>query len=206
MRTREKIKVTAVEQFNEHGATNISTIRLSNHMGISPGNYYYYFSSKEDLIRVIWEEDMLPHSNGFFFDREYAATAKGMLNFMEAGVNHIYKYRFFYTELYILQKNDPELMELYKKHLSGLSKQAVKIFQPWEDAGMLKFPESQEEKERLMENMWVVAMGWVGFTEVYNTKMSAKKVKEKVTQQIYSLFSPTFTPVGRRDFEALLYK
>lgn len=204
MRTREKIKVTAIEQFNEFGATNISTIRLSNHMGISPGNYYYYFSSKEHLIRVIWEEDMLPHSNGFFFEREYAPTVKGMMNFMEAGVNHIYKYRFFYTELFILQKNDPKLLEVYRTHLAEISKQAVKIFQPWEDAGLLKFPDSVEEKERLMENMWVVAMGWVGFTESYNEKMSAKKVKEKVVFQLYSLFSSSLTADGKKGFEALL--
>lgn len=204
MRTREKIKVTAIEKFNEFGATNISTIKLSNFMEISPGNYYYYFSSKEDLIRVIWEEDMYPHSNSVFFDREYAPTAKGIMNFVEACVNHIHKYRFFYAELYILQKNDPKLLEIYKAHLEELSTQAVKIFHGWEKAGLLRSPDSQDEKQRLMENLWAVAMGWIGFTELYNPKMSAKKIKEKVIIQMYSLFSSSLTPQGKNEVEAML--
>jgi AcrR family transcriptional regulator len=46
MKTREKIKNTAIEMFNEQGASNVSTVVLSKKMDISPGNLYYYFENK----------------------------------------------------------------------------------------------------------------------------------------------------------------
>lgn len=55
-----------------------------------------------------------------------------------------------------------------------------------------------------MENLWAVAMGWIGFTELYNPKMSAKKIKEKVIIQMYSLFSSSLTPQGKNEVEAML--
>ena len=50
----------------------------------------------------------------------------------------------------------------------------------------------------------MIAMGWIGFTETYNEKMSAKKVKEKVIFQLYSFFSSSLTADGKKGFEALL--
>jgi hypothetical protein len=37
MKTRDRIKATAVALFNEKGATNVSTVQISEVLGISPG-------------------------------------------------------------------------------------------------------------------------------------------------------------------------
>lgn len=203
MRTREKIKVTAIELFNEFGATNISTIKLSNHMDISPGNYYYYFSSKEDLIKAIWEENIHSHSEKVFFEKKYAPTVNGILDFANASIDHIYKFRFFYTELYILQKNDPKLRDAYKNHLIRSAGQAAETFAPWEAAGILSIPKEEEEKERLLQNMWIIAMTSMGFLQNFNPKMSGKKIKSNVKQQLYSLLYSSFSPTGREELKKL---
>ena len=58
-KTREKILDTSLELFNEKKASNVSTVQISAAMKISPGNLYYYFANKEEIIRCIWEERML---------------------------------------------------------------------------------------------------------------------------------------------------
>ena len=53
MKTKDKIIATAINLFNHHGTKSISTNHIAKEMGISPGNLYYHFSSKNDIIRSI---------------------------------------------------------------------------------------------------------------------------------------------------------
>ena len=53
MKTRDKIITTAINLFNLHGTKAVSTNHISKEMGISPGNLYYHFSNKNDIIRSI---------------------------------------------------------------------------------------------------------------------------------------------------------
>lgn len=57
--TREKIKQTSIGLFNQYGASNISKMQIAKASNISTGNMYYYFKSKEEVIRSIWEELLL---------------------------------------------------------------------------------------------------------------------------------------------------
>ena len=50
-KTREKILDVSLQLFNEKKASNVSTVQISAAMKISPGNLYYYFANKEELIR-----------------------------------------------------------------------------------------------------------------------------------------------------------
>ena len=53
MKTKDKIIATAIKLFNLHGTKAISTNHIAKEMGISPGNLYYHFRSKNDIIRSI---------------------------------------------------------------------------------------------------------------------------------------------------------
>jgi AcrR family transcriptional regulator len=56
MKTRDKIIDTAIRLFNKRGTKAISTNRITAATGISPGNLYYHFRSKQDIIRAIFEQ------------------------------------------------------------------------------------------------------------------------------------------------------
>ena len=53
MDTKDKIIATAIDLLNIHGTKLISTNHIAKEMGISPGNLYYHFGSKNDIIRSI---------------------------------------------------------------------------------------------------------------------------------------------------------
>ena len=49
-RTRERILETSIKLFNEKKASNVSTVQISAAMQISPGNLYYYYANKDEVI------------------------------------------------------------------------------------------------------------------------------------------------------------
>src|SRR2546429_8931361 len=55
MKTKERIVETAIRLFNEQGTGAISTNHIAEALSMSPGNLYYHFRNKEEIIRAILE-------------------------------------------------------------------------------------------------------------------------------------------------------
>lgn len=54
MKTKDKIVYAALELFNEHGERTITTNHIAAHIEISPGNLYYHFRNKQEIVREIF--------------------------------------------------------------------------------------------------------------------------------------------------------
>jgi AcrR family transcriptional regulator len=56
LRTKDKILQASIELFNQQGERQVTTNHIAAHLGISPGNLYYHFRNKEDIVRHIFKE------------------------------------------------------------------------------------------------------------------------------------------------------
>lgn len=191
--TREKIMLTAIDLFNQEGVTNVSTVKLSNKLHISPGNLYYYFDNKEHLIRSIWEEMLAPKISELFYQEDLKTKEEGLMDFFLQLSHYTHSFRFFYLELPAVLNNDPELKGLYKERSIKLMKQMDQLIQGWSDNGIMKPNISPIAKNLLVQNSWTLSQTGVIYINMLNDRASSKEVYESIIQRLYALLRPYFS-------------
>src|SRR5262245_27869463 len=110
-RTKNRILETAIELFNDKGTKAVTTNHIAAALGMSPGNLYYHFRNKEEIIRAIFAQ---MHDVGVSEYQEInAEQGPGNAVSMEETFLMIqrfnWRYRFFKRELGALLQSDQEL-------------------------------------------------------------------------------------------------
>jgi AcrR family transcriptional regulator len=69
MKTAEKILLISLDLFNSQGERNISSVDIANELDISPGNLYYHYKGKDEIINALVDNyvtkmNAIPQSSG----------------------------------------------------------------------------------------------------------------------------------------------
>jgi AcrR family transcriptional regulator len=104
-RTAERILEVTLDLFNRFGEPNVSTTLISAEMGISPGNLYYHYPAKDELINTLFDryelalDEILRAADG-------VETVEDAWLFFHMLFELIWCYRFLYRDLNdLLSKN-----------------------------------------------------------------------------------------------------
>lgn len=99
LRTRERILDTSLELFNRFGAPGVTTHRIADEMEISPGNLYYHYRNKEDIVYALFLrfEQRIGACLGVSADR--SLTVEDMWLYLHLVFESIVTYRFLYRDL-----------------------------------------------------------------------------------------------------------
>ena len=98
-RTRERILETALAMFNRHGEPSVTTAHIADEMNISPGNLYYHFRNKDEIIGelyVAYESDVLPL---FGVPRTRAPDVEDLWLLLHLLFERMWNYRFLFRDL-----------------------------------------------------------------------------------------------------------
>ncbi len=104
MKTRDRILHTSLALFNEEGEANTTTIDIANEMDISPGNLYYHFKGKDQIIEELFSqyEHAIGHTLSAPIDRPLS-TDRGSTEdnwyYLYVVIEEMYQYRFLYHNL-----------------------------------------------------------------------------------------------------------
>jgi len=108
-RTRERILETGLALFNRDGAPQVTTANIADEMNISPGNLYYHFDNKEEIVFELYaryEEGVLP----LYADRAgRPLDVDDLWLWLHLLFEQMWRYRFLYRDLDQLTSQDPKL-------------------------------------------------------------------------------------------------
>jgi len=202
MKTRDKIIQASIELFNEQGERNVTTNHIAAHLGISPGNLYYHFRNKEDIILSIYEE----YARNLLLDTfpQVSPTTKPLdtiILYMDAVFQALMKFRFFYANLPVLLAKNPLLHEKYVEVQSTISQRLSEMLISLRDADIMKFDEA--ELSDIVSILRLINTFWLSFyqTQNYNAEINDSVFFEGVLK-ILVMLHPYITESAKADFAA----
>lgn len=192
MKTKEKILQTALEQFNENGSSKITTNHIAEKMGISPGNLYYHYRNKEEIVLTLWEnmisEIEVPFQEDPSFDQGHS-----FILFLYDFFGITYKYRFFWLEMAVLIGKDPVLKQRYTDRTRNLLKTYKQAVYDWHKSGFLKKSLAMEELDQLIENTFFLTQFWTLHTYIHEDKITRENL-QKGAGQVIKTIKPYLNP------------
>jgi len=203
-RTKEKILLTAIELFNKYTASAISTNHIAAEMNISPGNLYYYFKNKEEIIKEIFLR-LAEGADRIWYNPELGKTEESLIDYFKNLASHMYAFRFFYLELNVLLKNDPELRKTYMERADRIIQQMKLVFAEFIRHNIMKNFESERERIFLLRNIWTVGQMWMTYSNLKYDNITPEIVNDGVWQ-MYTVVERLITKKSKIKIEKILYK
>lgn len=209
MKTRDKILLASLELFNERGERNVTTNHIAAHLAISPGNLYYHFRNKSDIIYEIFLE--YEKLVDFYLDipDSRALTLEDLTFYLESVFDGLWSYRFFHRDLEYLLDSDPRLRRDYREFTNRCLGAIRQIFEKMAEAGIIEH-QPVELREAMSLNVWLVITNWMAFLKTAHAldddnSLALTELKQGI-YQVLTLEVPYLTPAYRERVMALREK
>ena len=180
MKTRECILEAALELFNENGVSEVTTHHVATKCGISPGNLYYHYRNKEEIIRALFDQALeFISEQEKAIDKASSATAHTIEQSLTLLSTLNWRYRFLKRDLPIILMNAPSLREkfhfIHQQQIANLNKDLNKAMA----YGLIKRL-SPRETMYLSKIFWLVALFWPTFLEVSGDGFTKDNLEEGI--------------------------
>lgn len=180
MSTREKILDTALTLFNKDGTAAVSTNHIAEASGISPGNLYYHFRNKEEIIRELFQRLSDAWDKDLSFPQDRQPTLDDLKTIIETNYRIIWQYRFAYRELAALLRQDTELranfLAVRQRGFDGFHE----LLHMFSDAGIIHLPDDPKAVNELQEICWLISEFWLTNLEVNGRSVNETEMQNGV--------------------------
>ncbi len=199
-KTPERIMAASLELFNELGEPNVTMAAIADELNISPGNLYYHFRDKEQIVNALFAEfkrEMEELTDNTF---EPPISVEDMWLFLHLLFEKIWIYRFLYRDLVDLLSRYRILATQFKQVLGLDARLIADLCQGLVEAGEMQASVTQIQS--LAVNMTVIATYWLSFAFVRNPrgKMDSEELSSGV-YQVGSLLTPFLCDEAREHVE-----
>ncbi|MBT2746853.1 MULTISPECIES: TetR/AcrR family transcriptional regulator [unclassified Lysobacter] len=199
--TRQRILDAALTMFNAQGEPNVTTNHIADELEISPGNLYYHFRNKDDIIEQLFAR---------FEERMDAALAapQGRLPGLEdiwlqlhLVFECIWDYRFLYRDLVEILSRNRRLRLRFARILKRADEQAHLVMRGLSQAGIMRA--SGDELAATATNVLVIATFWLNYAAARGDKDEHAAIRDGIVQ-VMMLLSPFLRDAERLHLNTLI--
>jgi AcrR family transcriptional regulator len=201
--TRERIIDTAIRLFNEEGMGPVSTNHIARALGISPGNLYYHFRNKEEIIRAIYARLRPMWEAAIATPSDRPPVLADLLRIITEHFRIVWEYRFYYRELPALMRRDPDLARQYQEVREAGLANVEAILRHFTAAGVLAVAEPDTALPELARVCWLLlADFWLPFAELGEDPLTPAALRQG-SDLILRVLRPYLTPAALADLARL---
>ena len=185
--TRQRILDASLAMFNAQGEPNVTTNHIADELEISPGNLYYHFRNKDDIIEQLFA--------GYEARMDGALTApSGRLPGLEdvwlqlhLVFECIWDYRFLYRDLVDILTRNRRLRLRFARILKRADEQAHQVMRGLVQAGVMRA--SADEVDAAATNILVIATFWLNYAAARGDKDERASIRDGIVQ-VMMLIAP----------------
>ena len=167
-RTRERIIELSHRLFNDFGEPNVTTSMIGDEMNISPGNLYYHFRNKDEILNTIFSDFEREMDTLLALPVKRRISVEDAWLFLHLVFELIWKYRFIYRDLNDLLSRNRIVETHFKRILDDSLKVALALVGGMRESGELAASDAQILA--LANTIVLVATYWLSFEYVRNPR------------------------------------
>jgi AcrR family transcriptional regulator len=188
-RTRERIVETSLVMFNRLGEPNVTTADIADEMGISPGNLYYHFRNKDEIVGELFAA--LERRLDALLDPRVSGVVdvEDLWLFLHLLFEAMWNYRFFYRDLDEILSRSRKLATHFASLLRRGTATVSALCRSMVDDGAMRA--SEREIAAIAENVALVATFWISYQRIAAQQPDAAEVNlDRAAYQVLSLIAP----------------
>ena len=198
-RTAERILEVTLDLFNRFGEPNVSTTLISAELGISPGNLYYHYPAKDELINTLFDryERAL---NELLNAADNVRNVEDAWLFFHMLFELIWQYRFLYRDLNDLLSKNRRLETHFQFVLKNKARAVAAVLGGLSRAQAVRI--GATESETMASAMVVVLTYWLSYEYVRDPRKalepeSAGAALSRGAYHVLSLLMPYLDEASR---------
>jgi AcrR family transcriptional regulator len=197
-RTRERILETSLALMNREGEPHVTTADIADEMNISPGNLYYHFRNKDEIIGELYaayEQSVTP-----LLAAPAAAEVEDLWFLLHLLFERMHEYRFLYRDLDEITSRNRKLAVRVADFLRRLESTVLELSRSLVRNGRMRAGE--RELGALAANATLVSTYWMSWQRVAGAGRDEMNLSV-AAYHVLALFAPFMVGDGRALIERL---
>ena len=181
--TPERILDTSLAMFNAQGEPNVTTNHIADELGISPGNLYYHYRNKDDIVEQLFARYEARMDQALLAPEGRLPNLEDVWLQLHLVFECMWVYRFLYRDLVDILSRNRKLKQRYARILTRAAQSATGVLKGLAEAEILRA--TVDEIRATAENVLLVATFWLPYHAVRGAKPDP--TQEDLTQGIYQV-------------------
>ena len=181
--TRQRILDASLSMFNAQGEPNVTTNHIADELEISPGNLYYHFRNKDDIVEqlfAVYEQRM---DQALQVPQDRLPNLEDIWMQLHNVFGCMWDYRFLYRDLVDILSRNRKLKLHFGRMLNRAASSATEVLKGLAQAEILRA--TADEIRASAENVLLLTTFWLNFNAVRNSR--ADPNQEDLNQGIYQV-------------------